>query len=65
MPQYTKEQIKGAVRTFTLYMRYPESEFPRIQEAEKLDKHGNKVFQELQQEFTEKYFSGEVVSVHA
>jgi radical SAM superfamily enzyme YgiQ (UPF0313 family) len=37
MPQYTREEIKGAVRTFTLYMRYPEADFPRIAIAEKLD----------------------------
>lgn len=65
MPQYTKEQIKGAVRTFTLYMRYPESEYARIQIAERLDDEGNKVFAELQQEFIERYFNDEVVSVHA
>lgn len=65
MPEYTKEQIKGAVRTFTLYMRYPESEYPRIAEAERLDDHGNRIFRELQQEFLERYFSGEAVSVHA
>ena len=65
MPEYTKEQIKGAVRTFTLYMRYPEEEFPRIADAEKLDDHGNRVFRELQSEFTERYFKGDAVSVHA
>jgi hypothetical protein len=37
MPEYTREEIKGAVRTFTLYMRYPESEYPRIAITEKLD----------------------------
>ena len=65
MPQYTREQIKGVVRTFTLYMRYPEDEYPRIAIAEKLDDEGNKMFGELQQEFQERYFMGEQVSVHA
>jgi len=65
MPQYTRDQIKGAVRTFTLYMRYPESEYPRIRVAERLDDEGNAMFHELQQEFVERYFKGDVVSVHA
>ena len=65
MPQYTHDQIKGVVRTFTLYMRYPESEFPSIAIAEKLDDRGNEMFRQLQEEFIERYFSDEVVSVHA
>ena len=68
MPEVARElkaKIKGAVRTFTLYMRYPESEYPRIQVAERLDDEGNAVFAELQREFTERYFQGEAVSVHA
>ncbi len=65
MPQYTRHEIRGAVRTFTLYMRYPESEFPRIKVAERLDDEGNAAFAELQKEFTERYFMDDVVSVHA
>lgn len=65
MPQYTKEEIRGAVRTFTLYMRYPESEFSRIAPAEKFDDHGNRVFEQLQTEFIDRYFKDDVVSVHA
>jgi len=65
MPEYTREAIKGAVRTFTLYMRYPESEYPRIAIAEKLDDKGNAMFVELQKEFIERYFDGDVVSIHA
>lgn len=65
MPQYSRHEIRGAVRTFTLYMRYPESEFPRIKVAERLDDEGNAAFAELQKEFTERYFMDDVVSVHA
>ena len=65
MPQYTRDQIKGVVRTFTLYMRYPDEEFPRIQKAEKVDNEGNRLFSELQKEFTQRFFSDDAVSVHA
>ncbi|MBI3332852.1 MAG: B12-binding domain-containing radical SAM protein [Candidatus Omnitrophica bacterium] len=65
MPQYTKEEIKGAVRTFTLYMRYPETEYPRIEGAERLDDDGNRLFADLQKEFTERFFSDDAVSIHA
>jgi hypothetical protein len=56
MPQYSRDQIRGAVRTFTMYVRLPESEFPRIAAAEKLDEHGNEMFRQLQQEFIDMYF---------
>lgn len=65
MPEYTREQIKGVVRTFTMYMRYPESMFPKIAIAERLDEEGETVFAELQRDFIERYFDDEVVSIHA
>lgn len=56
MPQYRRDEIRGAVRTFTMYVRFPESWFPRIAEAERFDDKGNATFLELKQQFLERYF---------
>jgi radical SAM superfamily enzyme YgiQ (UPF0313 family) len=56
MPRYSRDQIRGAVRTFTMYMRFPEREFGRIAEAERLDDRGDRAFRELREEFIARYF---------
>lgn len=56
MPQYSRDEIRGAVRTFTMYVRFPESEFPRIARAERFDDEGNAAFLALKREFVERYF---------
>jgi anaerobic magnesium-protoporphyrin IX monomethyl ester cyclase len=56
MPQYSRDQIRGVVRTFTMYMRFPESEFDRIAMAERFDDEGNRMFNELREEYTATYF---------
>ena len=49
-------QLKGLQRTFPLYARFPESEYPRIRVAEKLDEEGDEMFDELRKEFYETVF---------
>lgn len=56
MPGFTADQIQGIIRTFSLYVRLPESYFNRIQIAEKLDKEGNLMYAELKDIFHKKYF---------
>ncbi len=56
MPQFTKEEIMGLKRTFALYTRFPESEYPKIRVAERFDEEGNKAFAELSEIYKEKYF---------
>ena len=58
MPQYPREHINGAIRTFNMYLRFPESYFPKIAVAEKFDKEGNRMFEALRQEFSERYYGG-------
>lgn len=65
MPQFPRSAVRGAVRTFALYVKFPESEFGRIAEAERVDQRGNAIFAELQQEFIHRYFSNGAVDVHA
>lgn len=56
MPQFTHEQIKGLVRTFTLYVKFPENRYDEIRVAEQFTEEGNTAFKKLQQEFWQKYF---------
>ena len=57
MPGYSRDEIAGVVRTFSLYARLPESEWPRIRRAEIDDEEGNAIFAELRQEYVERFFN--------
>lgn len=56
MNSISYEELKGLQRTFSLYARFPEEMFDKIRIAEKFDKEGNKLFNELKKEFYQKYF---------
>ena len=56
MPQLSKEEINGLVRTFPLYIKMPKSYFKKIEIAEKNTDKGNMMFNELREMFYEKYF---------
>jgi radical SAM superfamily enzyme YgiQ (UPF0313 family) len=56
MPNFTAEQIQGIIRTFSLYVRLPESYFNRIRIAEQLNEEGNRMYSELKDIFHKKYF---------
>ena len=56
MPQFSADEINGLIRTFTLYVKFPESRFDEIRQAEKFTDGGNAVFKKLQQEFWKKFF---------
>ncbi len=56
MPQFSPDEIKGLIRTFTLYVRFPEDRYDEIRVAERFDEAGNTMFCKLQNEFWEKYF---------
>jgi radical SAM superfamily enzyme YgiQ (UPF0313 family) len=56
MPQFPREKVQGLVKTFNLYVGFPESRWPDIKKAEEDTKEGRKVYDELKQEFVDKYF---------
>jgi len=56
MPQISKEELEGLLRTFVLYIKMPKSYFPKIKKAEQLNEEGNKVLSELREIFFKKYF---------
>ena len=55
MPQFTKDQILGKARTFVLYVNFPKSRWKNIEKAEKITPEGNLIWEELKQEYKEKY----------
>ncbi|MFC1823051.1 B12-binding domain-containing radical SAM protein [Thermodesulfobacteriota bacterium] len=47
------EEVMGLFRTIPLYVSFPKSEYKRIQRAEKFDDRGNRLFNELEEEYYE------------
>ena len=45
------EEVMGLFRTIPLYVSFPKSEYKRIQRAEKFDDTGNRLFDELKDEY--------------
>ena len=56
MPSISKQELKGLHRTFPLYVRFPESDWPSIQRAETFDGEGDAIYSALGKEYREKYF---------
>ena len=51
MPTISSDEIEGLARTFSYYVKFPESRFPEIKTAESLDQVGDKKWKELGNEF--------------
>jgi len=60
MPQFKRKEIKGLVRTFNYYCRFPEERWNEIKKAEEDSPDGNKIFEELKKEFMDKYWSKDI-----
>ena len=58
MPQLSSTEIDGLMKTFTLYVRFPKEEWPRIKLAESDTEDGNKLFNEYQDLYRQKFYSG-------
>lgn len=55
MPQFPKEAIAGKSRTFNLYLKFPENRWKDIAHAEQMTPEGDRIWEELKQEYSEKY----------
>ena len=55
MPQLSRNEIKGLMRTFVLYATMPKKHWRFIRVAERLNKEGNKMFKKLKNIYYEKY----------
>lgn len=57
MPWFSKEKIKGIIRTFSLYVKFDKQRWPQIRMAESFTPEGNRIFEELRSEYIKNYFS--------
>ena len=55
MPQYPPHEIAEIRKCFNLYVKFPKNRWKEIERAEKNDKEGNKIYDELKTEYLEKY----------
>jgi anaerobic magnesium-protoporphyrin IX monomethyl ester cyclase len=55
LPGYSIEQMNGLKRCFALYVKFPKSRWKDIARAEPDNAQGNSIFEELKQEYLEKY----------
>ncbi len=55
MPQYPIKEIAGIIKCFVLYVKFPKERWWEIKLAEANTAEGNKIFQNLYDEYLEKY----------
>jgi radical SAM superfamily enzyme YgiQ (UPF0313 family) len=55
-PQLSRTEVLGLRRTFPLYVRLPEEEWPLIQRAEREDDEGNRIFDSLRTRYQQMFF---------
>jgi radical SAM superfamily enzyme YgiQ (UPF0313 family) len=55
--QYSPEEIEGLQKCFVYYVKMPKARWKDIEKAEANTPEGQKIFEELKQEYTEKYLS--------
>ena len=58
MPQLSANEIDKLVRAFTLYVKFPKSEWPNIKIAEEDTPEGAKQFARFQERYREQFFRG-------
>lgn len=56
MPQFPKDQVRGLVKTFNMYVKFPETRWPDIRRAEADTPEAQRIYTELKEEFMDRYF---------
>lgn len=56
MPQFPQDKVMGLVKTFNLYVRFPEIRWKDIRRAEGDTPEAEKIYNELKQEFMQRYW---------
>jgi anaerobic magnesium-protoporphyrin IX monomethyl ester cyclase len=59
MPNYSRDQMKGLRRTFSMYVKFPEDRWSDIELAEQLTPRGDAKWNDLAEEFRETFFESE------
>ena len=55
MPQYPPHEIAEIRKCFNLYVKFPKNRWKEIERAEKNDKEGNRIYDNLKKEYLKKY----------
>lgn len=57
MPQFPKKRVLSIIKTFNMYVKFPESRWDEIRKAEEETPEGLKIYSELREEFMDKFFN--------
>ena len=57
MHQFPRSEIGKIVKTFNMYVKFPKNRWPEIKKAEEDTPEGNKIYQELKNEFISLFFN--------
>jgi radical SAM superfamily enzyme YgiQ (UPF0313 family) len=55
-PQLSRKEVLGLRRTFPLYVRLPEEDWPLIRRAEEDDEEGTRIFESLRRRYQQTFF---------
>ena len=55
LPTFSAKQMKGLRRTFAMYVKFPKKRWKEIEKAEKLDKEGDRVWENLKEEYLDRF----------
>jgi anaerobic magnesium-protoporphyrin IX monomethyl ester cyclase len=61
MPEFSREQIDGFMRTFSFYVKFERERWPQIDRARLDDPIGNKMFDELRTDYSSTYLESEPI----
>ena len=64
MPQYPPHEIEEIRKCFSMYVKFPKNRWKEIKRAEKNDAEGNRIFNELKEEYLEKYMPTQDADPH-
>ncbi len=59
MPQFPKRRVIALTKTFNMYVKFPESRWPQIRQAEQDTPEGQRIYSELKEEFMQKFFKAD------
>lgn len=59
MPAFPKKRVISLTKTFNMYVKFPESRWHEIAVAEEDTPEGRRVYDELKEEFTDKFFNAD------
>ncbi len=60
MPQFSREEVNGLVKTFNMYVKFPENRWPEIERAEGNSKESQSIYNNLKNEFLDKFWNNDV-----